>query len=89
MTNVSARILALSFSWVVLSAPLLSAQDLSQYREFQLGMSLATAAQTREADSRTHLAAATRYRHVTASRLGPEGHSEFLRRPAVSNHGQL
>ena len=45
MTNVSARILALSFSWVVLSAPLLSAQDLSQYREFQLGMSLATAAQ--------------------------------------------
>jgi len=45
MTNVSARILALSFSWVVLSSPLLSAQDLSQYREFQLGMSLATAAQ--------------------------------------------
>ena len=45
MTNVSARILALSFSWVVLSAPLLSAQDLSQYREFQLGMSMATAAQ--------------------------------------------
>jgi hypothetical protein len=45
MTNVSARILALSFSWVVMSAPLLSAQDLSKYREFQLGMSLATAAQ--------------------------------------------
>jgi hypothetical protein len=53
MTNVSARILALSFCSVVMSAPLLSAQDLSQYREFQLGMSLATAAQksgvTREA----------------------------------------
>jgi hypothetical protein len=45
MTNVSARILGLSFSWVVMSAPLLSAQDLSKYREFQLGMSLATAAQ--------------------------------------------
>jgi len=53
MTNVSARILALSFCSVVMSAPLLSAQDLSQYREFQLGMSLATAAEksgvTREA----------------------------------------
>jgi hypothetical protein len=45
MTHVSARILALSFSWVVMSAPLLSAQDLSKYREFQLGMRLATAAQ--------------------------------------------
>jgi hypothetical protein len=45
MTHVSARILALSFSWVVMSAALLSAQDLSKYREFQLGMSLATAAQ--------------------------------------------
>jgi hypothetical protein len=45
MINVSARILALSFSWVVMSAPLLSAQDLSKYREFRLGMSLATAAQ--------------------------------------------
>ena len=45
MTIVSARILALSFSWVVMSAPLLSAQDLSKYREFQLGMSLTTAAQ--------------------------------------------
>jgi hypothetical protein len=45
MTNASARILALSFSSVVMSASLLSAQDLSQYREFQLGMSLATAAQ--------------------------------------------
>lgn len=45
MTNVSARILALSFSWVVMSASLLSAQDLSKYREFQLGMSLAKAAQ--------------------------------------------
>jgi hypothetical protein len=45
MTNVSARILALSFSWIVMSAPLLSAQDLSKYRDFQLGMSLTTAAQ--------------------------------------------
>jgi len=45
MTNVSARILALSFSWIVMSAPLLRAQDLSKYRDFQLEMSLATAAQ--------------------------------------------
>jgi hypothetical protein len=53
MTNVSARILTLSFSCVMMSAPLLSAQDLSKYREFHLGMSLAAAAQqsgvTREA----------------------------------------
>jgi hypothetical protein len=45
MINVSARILALCFFWVVTSVSLLSAQDLSKYREFQLGMSLATAAQ--------------------------------------------
>lgn len=45
MSSVSARILALSFSWVVMSAPLLSAQDLSKYREFQLGMSLDAVAQ--------------------------------------------
>jgi hypothetical protein len=45
MINVSARILALCFFWAVTSVPLLSAQDLSKYREFQLGMSLATAAQ--------------------------------------------
>jgi hypothetical protein len=45
MISVSARILAMSFSWVVMSAPLLSAQDLSKYREFQLGMGLAAVAQ--------------------------------------------
>ena len=45
MISVSARILALSFAWVVMSAPLLSAQDLSKYREFQLGMSLAAVGQ--------------------------------------------
>ena len=45
MSSVSARILALSFSWIVLSAPLVSAQDLSKYREFQLCMSLAAVAQ--------------------------------------------
>jgi len=44
MISVSARILAMSFSWVVMSAPLLSAQDLSKYREFQLGMGQAAAA---------------------------------------------
>jgi hypothetical protein len=45
MISVSARILALSFAWVVMSAPLLSAQDLSKYREFQLGMSLVAVGQ--------------------------------------------
>jgi len=45
MISVSARILALSFSWVVMSASLLSAQDLSKYREFQLGMGQAAVAQ--------------------------------------------
>jgi hypothetical protein len=45
MTSVSARILALSFSCTVLSTPVVSAQDLSKYREFQLGMSLAAVAQ--------------------------------------------
>ena len=45
MTSASARILALSFSCTVLSTPLVSAQDLSKYREFQLGMSLAAVAQ--------------------------------------------
>jgi len=45
MISVSARILAMSFSWVLLSAPLLSAQDLSTYRDFHLGMSLAAVAQ--------------------------------------------
>ena len=39
MISVSPRILALSLSGIVLSTPLVSAQDLSKYREFQLGMS--------------------------------------------------
>lgn len=38
------RILAVSIAWVVTSAPVLSAQDLSKYREFQLGTSLVTVA---------------------------------------------
>ena len=38
MTN--ARIVAMSISWIVISTPLISAQDLSKYREFQLGMSV-------------------------------------------------
>ena len=45
MIRVSARILAMSVSGIVLSTPLVSAQDLSKYREFQLGMSLAAVAQ--------------------------------------------
>ncbi len=45
MISVSARILAMSLSGIVLSTPLVSAQDLSKYREFQLGTSLAAVAQ--------------------------------------------
>ena len=38
---ISARILAISISWAVLSAsPLLCAEDLSMYRDFQFGMNL-------------------------------------------------
>jgi hypothetical protein len=42
---ISVRILAMAFSWVVISAPLLPAQDLSRYRGFQLGTSLVAVAQ--------------------------------------------
>jgi hypothetical protein len=50
---IRARILALSAAWIVTATPLISAQetpaasahDLTRYREFQLGMSLATVAQ--------------------------------------------
>ena len=41
----SARILAMSIAWVVISSSVISAQDLSRYREFQLGMSLVAVAQ--------------------------------------------
>jgi hypothetical protein len=41
---ITVRILAMSIAWVVISTPLISAQDLSRYREFQLGMSLMTVA---------------------------------------------
>jgi hypothetical protein len=43
---ISARILAMSIVWVVMSSSVISAQDLSRYREFQLGMSLVAVAQT-------------------------------------------
>lgn len=42
---ISARILATSIAWVVISSSAISAQDLSRYREFQLGMSLVAVAQ--------------------------------------------
>jgi hypothetical protein len=35
----------MSIAWVVMSSPVLSAQDLSRYREFHLGMSLTAVAQ--------------------------------------------
>ena len=38
------RILATSIAWVLISAPVTSAQDLSKYREFQLGTSLVAVA---------------------------------------------
>jgi hypothetical protein len=41
---ISARIVAISISWAVFSAPLIHAQDLSRYREFQFGMDLAAIA---------------------------------------------
>ena len=41
----SARILAMSIAWVVISSSVISAQDLSRYREFQLGMSLVAVAE--------------------------------------------
>ena len=40
-----ARILAMSIAWVVISSSVISAQDLSRYREFQLGMSLVAVAE--------------------------------------------
>ena len=43
MTNT--RIVAMSIGWVALSASVATAQDLSRYREFQLGMSLVAVAQ--------------------------------------------
>jgi hypothetical protein len=42
---INARILAMSIACVAMSTPLISAQDLSRYREFQLGMSLVAVAQ--------------------------------------------
>jgi len=42
---ISARILAISIAWVALSSSIISAQDLSKYREFQLGMSMVAVAQ--------------------------------------------
>ena len=42
---ISARSLAIAITWVVLSTPLICAQDLSQYRKLQFGMNLLSAAQ--------------------------------------------
>ena len=39
------RIFALSIGWLAISSSVISAQDLSKYRDFQLGMSLAAVAQ--------------------------------------------
>ena len=41
---ITARSLAVPCFWVLLSTPLIYAQDLSRYREFQFGMSLLTVA---------------------------------------------
>ena len=37
---IGVRILAMSIAWIAISSSLISAHDLSRYREFQLGMSL-------------------------------------------------
>jgi hypothetical protein len=42
---IGVRILAMSIAWVAISSSLISAPDLSRYREFQLGMSLVAVAQ--------------------------------------------
>jgi hypothetical protein len=42
---ISARSLAIAITWVVLSTPLIRAQDLSRYRELQFGMNLLSVAQ--------------------------------------------
>jgi hypothetical protein len=42
---INVRILATSIAWFVISSSLVSAQDLSSYREFRLGTSLVTVAQ--------------------------------------------
>lgn len=42
---INARSIAIAITWVVLSTPLIRAQDLSHYREFQFGMNLLLAAQ--------------------------------------------
>ena len=42
---ISARSLAIAITWVLLSTPLICAQDLSQYRKLQFGMNLLSAAQ--------------------------------------------
>ena len=39
------RIFAMSIAWLAISSSVVSAQDLSKYRDFQLGMSLAAVAQ--------------------------------------------
>jgi hypothetical protein len=41
---ISTRILVISITWALLSALLVGAQDLSRYREFQIGMNLPTVA---------------------------------------------
>jgi hypothetical protein len=41
---ISPRILVILASWAMLSAPLICAQDLSRYRQFQFGMNLLTVA---------------------------------------------
>ncbi len=45
---ISTRSLAISISWAVLSIPLIYAQDLSRYREFQFGMDLPAVAKQAE-----------------------------------------
>ena len=44
-TLTSARILAMSIAWIAISSSVIAAQDLSRYREFELGMSLVAVAE--------------------------------------------
>jgi hypothetical protein len=96
---IRARILPMSIAWVVISTPLISAQDLSRYREFQLGMSLVAVAQQvgitpegRVLHQRPGLIQELMWLphwalHGKETRRGKS--SQWLQRRALPNRGQL
>ena len=106
------RLLAISAAFVVLVTPVIraqetpgvSAQDLSRYRQFQLGMSLVTVARQADISAEARVihrrpeliqdlmwlpAPSQRSRGVDAGRLGKESPFQFLQRPAFPNRGHV